>query len=91
LVILYPNEIGSMSWGNTIPRMVTWVKFFDKKTNKQFYFMHLMDSKIIPMVVQIVEVDGIMTKDNVTTQKKKKNGQYPSDHLPVLSDLTLHY
>jgi endonuclease/exonuclease/phosphatase family metal-dependent hydrolase len=41
-------------------------------------------------------IDWIMTKGNVTTHKTEilndqKNGQFPSDHYPVLSDLTLRY
>lgn len=35
-----PQEIASMSFGNTLPRMVTWVKFFDKKTKHVFYHMN---------------------------------------------------
>jgi endonuclease/exonuclease/phosphatase family metal-dependent hydrolase len=40
-----PNVIGSTTWGNTNRRMVTWVRFLDRKTNKQFYFWntHLDD------------------------------------------------
>jgi endonuclease/exonuclease/phosphatase family metal-dependent hydrolase len=33
-----PNVIASSNWGNTNRRMVTWVKFLDHQTNKQFYF-----------------------------------------------------
>jgi len=33
-----PNVIASTTWGNTNRRMVTWVKFLDRQTNKQFYF-----------------------------------------------------
>ncbi|GHH97780.1 endonuclease/exonuclease/phosphatase family protein [Neobacillus kokaensis] len=32
-----PSEIGSRTWGNICPRMVTWVRFLDKKTNQSFY------------------------------------------------------
>lgn len=32
-----PAEIGSRTWGNICPRMVTWVHFLDKKTNQPFY------------------------------------------------------
>ncbi|GIN58471.1 hypothetical protein J8TS2_27900 [Lederbergia ruris] len=35
-----PNVVSSYSWGNKIPRMVTWVKFMDLKTNKPFYFVN---------------------------------------------------
>jgi endonuclease/exonuclease/phosphatase family metal-dependent hydrolase len=33
-----PNVVGSTTWGNTNRRMVTWVKFRDRQTDKQFYF-----------------------------------------------------
>lgn len=33
-----PNVIASTSWGNGLPRMVTWAKFLDRKTKKEFYF-----------------------------------------------------
>ncbi|GAA2777221.1 endonuclease/exonuclease/phosphatase family protein [Saccharopolyspora taberi] len=31
-----PNVIGSASWGNTVVRMVTWVRFRDKRTGREF-------------------------------------------------------
>ena len=33
-----PDVIVSASWGNTVKRMVTWVRFLDRKNNKEFYF-----------------------------------------------------
>ena len=33
-----PEVVGSASWGNSVKRMVTWVLFLDRKTNKEFYF-----------------------------------------------------
>lgn len=33
-----PDKIGSKSWGNSYPRMVTWLKLKDKKTDKPFMF-----------------------------------------------------
>ncbi len=33
-----PSVVASTTWGNTNRRMVTWVKFLDHQTNKQFYF-----------------------------------------------------
>jgi len=33
-----PNVIASTSWGNGLPRMVTWAKFLDRKSKKEFYF-----------------------------------------------------
>jgi len=35
-----PRLVGSKSWGNTLPRMVTWVKFRDRVTGRQFYFFN---------------------------------------------------
>ncbi|WP_199434855.1 endonuclease/exonuclease/phosphatase family protein [Qaidamihabitans albus] len=31
-----PEVIGSTSWGNTVVRMVTWVRFRDRRTGKEF-------------------------------------------------------
>lgn len=33
-----PDCVGSTSWGNKLPRMVTWVRFRDRKTQSEFYF-----------------------------------------------------
>ena len=35
-----PNLIGSATWGNRVKRMVTWVRFLDRKTQQQFYFIN---------------------------------------------------
>ncbi|WP_010271143.1 endonuclease/exonuclease/phosphatase family protein [Paenibacillus senegalensis] len=35
-----PEIISSTTWGNRIPRMVTWVRFQDLQTNKTFYFLN---------------------------------------------------
>jgi endonuclease/exonuclease/phosphatase family metal-dependent hydrolase len=35
-----PAVIGSATWGNKVKRMVTWVRFLDKKTQQQFYFVN---------------------------------------------------
>lgn len=34
-----PDVPGSMSWGVSITRMVTWVRMLDKRTGKPFYFL----------------------------------------------------
>ncbi|GGE29218.1 endonuclease [Marinithermofilum abyssi] len=164
-----PDQVGSISWGNTIPRMVTWIKFLDRKTNQQFYFVNthfdhqsaeareksaeLIVKKAkeefnpeLPVILtgdfntapnsvpyQILtsegafvdlwmsaetrineelgtfngfrdptgggpnrRIDWILSKGNVTTKTieildYRKNGQYPSDHYPVIADVTLHY
>ena len=161
-----PNVIGSKTWGNTIPRMVTWAKFLDKKSNKEFYFVNthfdhrsenareksaeLILEKTkefdqgLPIILtgdfnagpktkpyQILtngfddlfetaetrinedlgtfngwnnptgggpdnRIDIIFGKGNLTTNSIEiidytKNGQYPSDHYPVMADITLNY
>jgi endonuclease/exonuclease/phosphatase family metal-dependent hydrolase len=35
-----PNVIGSKTWGGCCPRMVTWIRFLDRRTNKQFYLVN---------------------------------------------------
>ncbi|CAG7623216.1 hypothetical protein PAESOLCIP111_02496 [Paenibacillus solanacearum] len=35
-----PEQIGSKSWGNTLPRMVTWVKLSEKASKQSFYFVN---------------------------------------------------
>jgi endonuclease/exonuclease/phosphatase family metal-dependent hydrolase len=35
-----PKVIGSTSWGNRLPRMATWVKFRDRRTALEFYFVN---------------------------------------------------
>jgi len=32
-----PEQPGSKSWGNTIPRICTWAHFIDKQTHRSFY------------------------------------------------------
>jgi len=33
-----PEVIASSTWGNTNKRMVTWVRFLDRRTRREFYF-----------------------------------------------------
>ncbi len=35
-----PDRIGSTSWGNTNRRMVTWVRFKDRESAQEFYFLN---------------------------------------------------
>ena len=160
-----PDVVGSISWGNTIPRMVTWVKFLDTKSNEEFYFVNthfdhmsekareksaeLISERVkefdqdlpilltgdfnagpdsVPHDILLNEggfvdtftaadktinkalgtfngfddptgggadnrIDWILSKGNVdidTTEvvNYQKNGQYPSDHYPVLSEIS---
>ena len=42
-----PDRIGSSTWGNQNRRMVTWIKFLDRKSGQQFYFFNThFDHKI---------------------------------------------
>lgn len=34
-----PALIGSRSWGNNLPRMVTWVRFLDRLSEREFYLV----------------------------------------------------
>jgi endonuclease/exonuclease/phosphatase family metal-dependent hydrolase len=163
-----PNVIGSKSWGNQIPRMVTWAKFLDKRSNKQFYvvnthFDHQSTEAREKSAALILEktkefnpdlpviltgdfnagptslphqtltkdgefsdlwdtaqtrvnedlgtfngfndptgqgperrIDWILAKGNILAKtieivNYQKNGQFPSDHYPVMTDLTMNY
>jgi endonuclease/exonuclease/phosphatase family metal-dependent hydrolase len=35
-----PERIGSTTWGNSNRRMVTWVRFLDRKSQEEFYFFN---------------------------------------------------
>jgi endonuclease/exonuclease/phosphatase family metal-dependent hydrolase len=35
-----PSVIGSKTWGPTLPRMVTWVKFRDRQSKREFIFVN---------------------------------------------------
>jgi endonuclease/exonuclease/phosphatase family metal-dependent hydrolase len=35
-----PETIGSTTWGNTDIRMVTWTRFLDRHTDREFYFFN---------------------------------------------------
>lgn len=35
-----PEVMGSKTWGPTLPRMVTWIKFRDLRTKQEFYFIN---------------------------------------------------
>lgn len=44
-----PDVIGSSTWGNSNRRMVTWIKFLDRRTRQQFYFFNThFDHQIQP-------------------------------------------
>jgi endonuclease/exonuclease/phosphatase family metal-dependent hydrolase len=35
-----PDVVGSQTWGGCCPRMVTWIRFLDKRTGDQFYALN---------------------------------------------------
>jgi endonuclease/exonuclease/phosphatase family metal-dependent hydrolase len=35
-----PDVVGSKTWGGCCPRMVTWIRFLDRHTNRQFYALN---------------------------------------------------
>src|SRR5690606_39768996 len=35
-----PETMGSITWDNACTRMVTWIRFLDRKTGKQFYHLN---------------------------------------------------
>lgn len=160
-----PAVIGSKTWGGCCARMVTWARFLDQRTNKQFYAINshfeafdaiarsksadlvlqrkaLLDPKLPvimtadfneagkagatvydklvtngpfrdswvtaarrsplyatfhgyrPLVPNGDRIDWILTSPGVTTSDAlintyQRGGQYPSDHLPVQSVVTL--
>lgn len=159
-----PDVIGSRSWGNTVRRMVTWVKFREQPSGQEFYFInthfdHMVQEsreKSAALVLARVEelktalpvllvgdfnaaamgnraydvlvgehgfrdawstasqrgplvgtfhnyrgpqpdgarIDWILHRGGVSVENAEivthsLNGQFPSDHFPVLADLTL--
>jgi len=160
-----PDVIGSKSWGNTVIRMVTWVRFADLRTGKEFvtvntHFDHLSENSrqrsaalvrdrvngfapglpvvltgdfnapaggsvsydtlmtgagmtdtwpaaaerrtplyatfhgYSPLVPDGTRIDWILTRgatvQAVGINTFERNGQYPSDHLPVQALITLN-
>ncbi|MEH6936004.1 endonuclease/exonuclease/phosphatase family protein [Bacillus sp. JJ783] len=163
-----PEVNGSKTWGNNIPRMVTWAKFLDKKSNQQFYFVNThfdyqsanAREKSAELILEVTKefdpelpviltgdfnagldslphqiltsdgafddlwetaetrineelgtfngfvdptgkgpdnrIDWILGKGNLITNEieivnYQKNGQFPSDHFPVIADISLTY
>jgi len=159
-----PDVIGSASWGNNVRRMVTWVRFRDRASSQEFYFVNthfdhesqnsreksaeLLLERIkklkseLPLIVvgdfnavagankaydtlvgegnltdtwtaanvrgkpigtfhnyrgpraEGGRIDWILTRGPITTLSSEVvtfelNGQYPSDHFPVIAKLRL--
>ncbi len=62
-----PDSIGSKGWEAVLPRIVSWVRFQDKKNNKEFYFFnthfsHVSDEARISsaqlLVKKVAEIAG---------------------------------
>ncbi|WP_163506243.1 endonuclease/exonuclease/phosphatase family protein [Fodinicola acaciae] len=161
-----PLVMGSKTWGGCCARMVTWARFLDRRTHKQFYAINShfeafdavarskaadlvlqreaqLDPKLPvimtadfneagkpgetvydklvtngpfrdswvtaarrsplyatfhgyrPLVPDGDRIDWILTSPGITTSAAlintyQRGGQYPSDHLPVQSAITLH-
>ncbi|MEV6237753.1 endonuclease/exonuclease/phosphatase family protein [Lentzea sp. NPDC051838] len=153
-----PNVVGSKSWGNNVIRMVTWVRFADRNTGKQFvavntHFDHESENSRLrsaefvrallartslpvvltgdfnapaaasptydvliggmtdtwlsgrqttpafgtfhgygPLVPNGPRIDWILTRgatvEAAAINTYRRDGQYPSDHLPVQASIT---
>ncbi len=159
-----PEVVGSRSWGNTVRRMVTWVKFRDAPSGAEFYFINThfdhmvqkareksaelvlsrvhglkttlpilllgdfnaaaLDNRCYDILVgqqgfrdawstaiqrgpligtfhnyrgpqaDGARIDWILHRGNLTIERAEivtfdLNGQYPSDHFPVMADVSL--
>lgn len=52
-----PWVVGSMHWGNKLPRICTWVRLIDKKTGKGLYAFNLhIDHQSVPSRVKSTEL-----------------------------------
>ena len=47
-----PEKIASKSWGNEIPRICTWVRLIEKKTNKKLGIM--VFSGLVPETLELL-------------------------------------
>jgi endonuclease/exonuclease/phosphatase family metal-dependent hydrolase len=62
-----PEAIGSITWGNTNRRMVTWVRFRDRQTDQEFYFFNthfdhrLQDAREKSAELLLGRVNGLKT------------------------------
>ena len=67
-----PDVVGSNTWGNDSVRMVTWVRFHDKRTGKEFVALntHLDD-------------ESAYSRDRAATLIRERVGAFPAE-LPVI-------
>jgi endonuclease/exonuclease/phosphatase family metal-dependent hydrolase len=61
----FPDVPGSVGWGSSLPRIVTWMEFVDKKTHKHFFFFNTHfahdseSARLMSSRVLLKEVDRI--------------------------------
>ncbi len=80
-----PTTVGSKSWDSNCTRMVTWVRFQDKLTDKQFYFVNthldhmsqearINGAKVIVSTIEKLDkkLPLVLTGDFNTSQKDAK-------------------
>lgn len=58
-----PRLIGSATWGNQIPRMLTWVRFHDRETDREFvclntHFDHASEDARVRSAEMLLRVTG---------------------------------
>jgi len=62
-----PRQIGLKSWDAACPRLVTWVRFLDKESNRQFYFCNTH----LDHVSDLARVNGCKVVCNEIAKFKK--------------------
>ncbi len=67
-----PDEVGSLGWDASLPRICCWVKLLDKKQNKSFYVMNVHFDHI-----------GIKAREESSLLLLKKSREI-AEGLPVL-------
>ncbi|MBC8103473.1 MAG: hypothetical protein H7Z41_12920 [Cytophagales bacterium] len=96
-----PRQIGSLSpktCGNKIRRLVTWVRFHDRRTRQLFYavnthldfnegFQMKSGTAILNQVRRFAEGAPVTTLTAEIVTDASPSGQYPSDHFPVMMEL----
>lgn len=62
-----PNLVGSSTWGNTNRRMVTWVRFLDRRSRREFYFWNTH----LDHALQVAREKGArLIREKLSTVKK---------------------
>ena len=69
----FPDEPGSLGWGSSLPRIVTWMEFVEKKSHKHLFFFNthfandsesarLMSSRVLLKEVNKIAITELATK-----------------------------